>query len=76
MQTALENDGHQVCPQFIWNRIVYATAVCEGLTVMEKEPDGKATKEIKALWKWLDKRLGHGASAGRSKSTTEAEAHC
>jgi hypothetical protein len=41
---------------------VYADAVGEGLTVTEKEPNGKAADEIKKLWQWLDKQLGAKAN--------------
>jgi chromosome partitioning protein len=61
-QAALEAEGHRVCPQFIWRRQVYADAVSEGLTVMEKEPKGKAADEIKKLWQWLDKQIGAKAN--------------
>jgi chromosome partitioning protein len=58
-QSALEDEGHPVCPQFIGRRLLYAEAVSEGMTVMEKkDPQGKAANEIKNLWKWLDKQLG------------------
>jgi chromosome partitioning protein len=72
-QEALEAEGHRVCPQFICRRQIYAEAVSEGLTVMEKEPSGKAADEIKNLWKWLSKQLGAKA-AGAVESRDEQAA--
>jgi chromosome partitioning protein len=66
-QEALEAEGHRVAPQFIWRRNVYADAVADGETVMEREPKGKAADEIKSLWRWIEKQL-EGKATDESKA--------
>lgn len=56
-QNALEAEGHPVAPQFIGRRQVFADAVSEGKTVLEREPKGKAADEIKSLYRWIEKQL-------------------
>ena len=38
-------------------------ALSAGLAVCEYAPDGKSAEEIRALWQWIDARLGNGAEA-------------
>lgn len=54
---ALEAEGHPVAKQFIWRRQVFADAISEGQTVTEREPKGKASEEIKSLYRWIEKQL-------------------
>jgi chromosome partitioning protein len=40
----------------ITDRRAFARALVDGRGVTEFEPNGKAAEEIRALWRWLDKR--------------------
>lgn len=46
-----------VSPVRIVSRAVYQDALGAGLGVVEFEPDGKASMEIKELWKWVEKKM-------------------
>lgn len=46
-----------VAPVHIVLRNAYQDAFGRGLGVTEHEPEGKAAEEIRALWKWLGKKL-------------------
>ena len=46
-----------VAPVHIVLRNAYQDAFGKGLGVTEHEPEGKAAEEIRALWKWLGKKL-------------------
>jgi chromosome partitioning protein len=46
-----------VAPVYIVLRNAYQDAFGAGLGVTEYEPEGKAAQEIRALWKWLAKKL-------------------
>jgi chromosome partitioning protein len=54
---ALEEHGHAVAPGGISDLKDYEDAIGTGKTVYEVKSDGKAAREIKALWKWLAKQL-------------------
>jgi chromosome partitioning protein len=71
-QDALEAEGHPVAPQFIWRRHVYADAIADGETVMEREPKGKAAEEIKSLWRWIEKQLEGKATDERKAVKIES----
>lgn len=43
----------------IVNRATFSTALLAGLTAGEAEPDGKAAREMHALWRVLEKELDH-----------------
>lgn len=47
-----------VCPHQIGMRNAYQDAQGAGLGVTEFEADGKAAKEIKALWEWIVRKMG------------------
>jgi chromosome partitioning protein len=49
--------GVPVASVSIVNRSRFSTALREGLTACEAEPDGKAAKEMHALWRAVDKEL-------------------
>lgn len=53
----LDEVGHLVAPQTIGRRNVFADAIAEGKTAMEKEPNGKAATEIRQLWNWITSKL-------------------
>jgi chromosome partitioning protein len=46
-----------VAPVRIVLRNAYQDAYGAGLGVTEYEPEGKAAEEIRALWKWIAKKL-------------------
>ena len=47
-----------VCSIPIVSRAVYQDAQGAGLGVTEYEPEGKAAMEIRALWDWIQKKIG------------------
>lgn len=49
--------GVPVAPVHIGNRAAYPDAYGNGMGVTEYEPSGKAADEIKALWKWINKKM-------------------
>ncbi len=46
-----------VCPTAIVNRAALADALIDGRGVQELDAKGKAADEIKAVWRWLKRRL-------------------
>jgi len=44
--------GVKACPHILPDRAVYRHACAAGASVVEFEPEGKATAEIAALHKW------------------------
>jgi chromosome partitioning protein len=54
---ALAGFGVPVCPVAITQRSRFATAPITGLTACEAEPDGKGAREMRALWKYVEKEL-------------------
>jgi hypothetical protein len=46
-----------VAPVAIVNRSVFPVAAVDGLTACEAEPDSKAAKEMRALWRAVEKEL-------------------
>jgi chromosome partitioning protein len=57
---ALAAFGVPVAPAAIVNRTTFSSALLTGLTAGEAEPDGKAAKEIRALWRIVEKETAHG----------------
>jgi chromosome partitioning protein len=57
---ALTAFGVPVAPVAITSRATFAAAPVTGLTAAETEPQGKAAKEIRALWRIVEKELAHG----------------
>jgi len=47
------DSNRQMCPLALWDRTDYSKAVVDGLGVLEFSPSGKASDEIKRLYKWL-----------------------
>lgn len=67
----LANNGVEVCPVSIGERVTYQDAWAQGLAVCEAEPSGKASIEINGVYKYISKilnfptkRMGH--EEGRS----------
>lgn len=56
-----------VAPVNIVIRNTYQDAFGRGLGVTEFEPEGKAAEEIRALWQWVETKLGK-ASHGKQKA--------
>lgn len=54
---ALAAFGVPVAPTVITGRAAFSHALVAGLTANEAERDGKAAKEMRALWRALDKEL-------------------
>ena len=54
---ALTAFGVPVSPVTITNRHGFATALISGLTACETEPDGKGAREMRALWRAVEKEL-------------------
>lgn len=48
----------------IIQRVDHQDALALGLGVTERAPEGQAADEIRALWTWIDARLGHRMPAG------------
>jgi chromosome partitioning protein len=54
---ALAAFGVPVAPVAIISRAAFASAAVAGLTATEAEPDSKAAKEMRALWRVVEKEL-------------------
>ncbi len=54
---ALRAFGVPVAAMTITQRAALSHALIGGLTATEAEPDGKAAKEIRALWRYVEKEL-------------------
>ena len=46
-----------ICPTAIVNRAALADALIDGRGVQELDPRGKATDEIRRVWRWIRKRM-------------------
>jgi chromosome partitioning protein len=46
-----------VCPHLIVIRNAYQDAQGRGLGVTEFEPEGKAAREVRELWRWISRKL-------------------
>jgi chromosome partitioning protein len=65
---ALKAFGVPVAPTVISQRAALSHALIGGLAVSEVDPDSKATKEMRALWRYVEKELrsDEAANPGRS----------
>lgn len=54
---ALNAFGVAVAPTTIVHRASLAHALVSGMAVSETEPDSKAAKEIRALWRYIEKEM-------------------
>ena len=54
---ALAIYGLPICPTAIVNRAALADALIDGRGVRELDAKGKAAAEIKAVWRWIKRRL-------------------
>jgi chromosome partitioning protein len=53
----LQNQGVEVCPVMLGERVTYQDAYAQGLGVSEAEPNGKAAQEIQAVYKYISSIL-------------------
>jgi chromosome partitioning protein len=67
---ALTAFGVPVAAVAITSRAAFSAAPVTGLTASETEPEGKAAKEICALWRIVEKELAHG----KAQSITDRRA--
>jgi chromosome partitioning protein len=56
-RNALKAFGVPVVPVAIVQRAALSHALVGGMTAAETEPDGKAAKEIRALWRFVEREL-------------------
>jgi chromosome partitioning protein len=56
-RSVLAEYGLPVCPYDITDRRAFSRAVATGRAVTEFESDGKASDEIRSLWKWLKEQM-------------------
>ena len=68
---ALAAFGVPVAPVAIINRAAFAAAAVAGLTATEAEPDSKAAKEMRALWRVVEKELSHEKTHARKRTSEE-----
>lgn len=53
----LKEQGVEVCPAMLGDRVVYQDAYAQGLGVSEMEPNGKAAGEVRDVYKYVCKLL-------------------
>ena len=56
-RNALKAFGVPVAPVTVIQRAALSHALVNGMAASETEPDGKAAKEIRALWRFIEKEL-------------------
>ncbi|MGE4045278.1 MAG: division plane positioning ATPase MipZ [Acetobacteraceae bacterium] len=54
----LKGQGVEVCPFSLGERVTYQDAYAQGLGVLEAEPAGKATEEIRQVYLYISKLIG------------------
>jgi chromosome partitioning protein len=54
---ALRDLGEDVAPIAVGDRRAFSRAVASGQAVTEFDADGKAAREVRALWKWIKEKL-------------------
>lgn len=52
-RAALSTFGLPIAPVALVERMAHQYAAAEGLTALEREPDGKAAAEIREVWQWF-----------------------
>jgi chromosome partitioning protein len=71
---ALTAFGVPVAAVAITSRAAFIAAPVTGLTAGETEPEGKAAKEIRALWRIVEKELAHGKTPSITDRRAGSEA--
>ena len=69
---ALAAFGVRVAPVAITNRAAFPAAIA-GLTAIETEPDGKAAKEMRALWRTVEKELSDEKTHPTKRAGTKGD---
>jgi chromosome partitioning protein len=72
---ALAAFGVPVVPVAIVNRSAFPAAALAGLSVTELEPDGKAAKETRALWRAVEKELKLDGKANPRRGAGDKAEH-
>jgi Resolvase, N terminal domain len=72
---ALTAFGMPVAAVAITSRAAFIAAPVTGLTAGETEPEGKAAKEIRALWRIVEKELAHHGNLERKRLRVERWRH-
>jgi chromosome partitioning protein len=57
-KAGLQQQGAQVAPLSIYQRVAYSHSVIDGRTAMEFEPGGKAATEMQELFEWACTQAG------------------
>lgn len=60
---AIRGGGLDVAPVRIGQRVIFGDAAVSGLTPLEREPDGKAAAEVRALYAWVTAYANEGRAA-------------
>jgi chromosome partitioning protein len=68
---ALAAFGVPVAPVPIVSRTTFSSALLTGLTAGEVDPDGKAAKEMRALWRVVEKEVDHGKAHAGNRPGSE-----
>ena len=71
---ALSAFGVPVAAVPIVSRTTFSSALLSGQTASESEPDGKAAREMRALWRIVGKELNHEKANPRSGHGSQASA--
>ena len=71
---ALTAFGVPVAAVAITSRAAFAAAPVSGMTASETDPQGKASTEIRALWRIIEKELAHGKAQSVTDRRTGPEA--
>jgi chromosome partitioning protein len=58
-----------VASAIIQDRVIYASAMTDGRTVMDIEPKGAAATEVLALWRFIKERLSDGTKGAKERRT-------
>lgn len=57
--TLVRSFGIEVCPYVLPDRAAYRHASAEGLTVLEAEPQGRASQEVSQIYTWTCEQVGN-----------------
>jgi chromosome partitioning protein len=63
-RAALSTFGVPICPVAITQSVAHVYAAAEGLTASEREPKSKPAAEIEEAWRWIERTMASGTSAG------------
>ncbi len=73
-QAAILLSAHgTVASSIIQDRVIYATAMTDGRTALEVQPNGAAAAEILALWAFIQGRLNDGKKGAKKDGSKEVK---